>query len=81
MWLAQEIKDAFNEKAKKSSTPDEQYITWGNRKLSPKEIAQEVSDETDLGKGVIYSIQKGVAQFYMSVEDCVEQVLYRPPAP
>lgn len=57
------LKNAFNAWAKNTPNPDEPLAGFvGGKMLSPNELAREVENETEIGKGWIEILQYGTAK-------------------
>jgi hypothetical protein len=75
----QKIKDAFNEAAK-GPYADVPAMGSGAKKLTVREVANEVQNETPIGKMILWSVDMAVSSGQATVDQIV-QTIKNPPAP
>ncbi len=73
------IKDAFNEAAK-GPYADQPAMGIGGRKLTVRDVANEVENETPVGKFFLMALDKMISSGAATVDDVVAKIK-NPPAP
>lgn len=76
------LKDAFNEAAENSPYPDMPVMHPGHLKISPRQLAHEVENETPIGKYFIRVVEEAVTYGGIPFSSVISQFSNRkPPQP
>ncbi len=75
------LKDAFNELAQKHPYPDKPVVAAGYKKISVRDLAKEIENETPVGKPFIKLIDDVVTSGAVTLDAVVAQIARKPPAP
>jgi len=75
------LKDAYNEAAKNFPHLDRPLMSMGTKLLSMRELANEVENETLIGKRLIKVAKDVIASGSTTLDQIVAQISRKPPQP
>jgi hypothetical protein len=75
------LKDAFNEAANNGPNGDVPVVSVGTRVLTARDLANEIENETFIGKKFIDVVDKTVSSGKATLDQIIQQLTRRPPAP
>lgn len=76
------LKDAFNEAAENSPEPDSPIMHPGKIRISPRDLANEIENETPLGKYFIRVVEEAITYGGIPFHSVISQFSNRkPPQP